>query len=161
LGLPPGLTTVALYSKSAKLKLPLKAITEEFQVGKGRLQMMLRYSRDPHVREIDTKVKSGRKWKASQAVDQAIETAKLKEVIGATQTGKQGFGYGKEKRVWWSKGSDKEKTEMVIHEIRQQSEELRVQEAVQQRQQGQWTTWKMSYKDLFHGMIYGTRLHCD
>ena len=104
--------------------------------------MMLRYSRDPHVREIDTKVKSGRKWKASQAVDQAIETAKLKEVIGATQTGKQGFGYGKEKRVWWSKASDKEKTEMVIHEIRQQAEELRVQEAVQQRQQGQWTTWE-------------------
>ena len=44
LELPPGLTTVALYSRSTKLRLPLKAITEEYKVGKARLQMMLTHS---------------------------------------------------------------------------------------------------------------------
>ena len=29
LGLPPGMSSVALYSKSAKLKLPLRSIVEE------------------------------------------------------------------------------------------------------------------------------------
>jgi hypothetical protein len=50
LGLPPGLTSVALYSRSAKLRLPLKFITEEFQVGKARPQLTLKYSEDPTVR---------------------------------------------------------------------------------------------------------------
>ena len=39
LGLSPGLTSVGLYSRSSKLKLPLKALAEEFQVGKARLQI--------------------------------------------------------------------------------------------------------------------------
>ena len=41
LGLPPGLISVGLYSKSSKLKLPLKALTEKFLVGKARLPMLL------------------------------------------------------------------------------------------------------------------------
>ena len=51
LGLPPDLSTVALYSRSTKLRLPLKATTEEYKVGKARLQMMLKYSNDHSVRE--------------------------------------------------------------------------------------------------------------
>ena len=46
LGLPPGLTSVALYSRSAKLKLPLRSVVEEFKVSKVRSQMMLSYSSD-------------------------------------------------------------------------------------------------------------------
>jgi len=102
LGLPPGLSTVGLYSRSAKLKLPLRAITEEFQVGKARLQMILSYSQDPVIRQVNPKLRSGRKWKASEAVARAEEAAKLKEVIGATQCNRQGVGYGKDKQMYSS-----------------------------------------------------------
>ena len=65
--------------------------------------------------------------------------AKLKQVMGATQVGRQGIGYGKEKRVWWSKASESEKTKLVTDEIRVQAKEQRIQTAVQQ---GKWTTWE-------------------
>jgi len=76
LGLPPGLTSVGLYSRAAKLKLPLKAITEEFQAGKVRLQHMLTYSHDTAVKAISAKLKTGRKWKASEETKRAEEIAK-------------------------------------------------------------------------------------
>src|SRR5215813_4336378 len=88
LGLPPGLASIALYSRSTKLRLPLKALTEEFQVGKVRLQMMLNYSQDQAVRDSKAQLRTGRKWKASEATGKAEEAAKFKEILGANQTGK-------------------------------------------------------------------------
>ncbi|RUS90920.1 hypothetical protein EGW08_001317 [Elysia chlorotica] len=41
LGVPPGLTDVAMYCRTAKLKLPLKSILEEYKCGKARLFSML------------------------------------------------------------------------------------------------------------------------
>ena len=155
LGLPPGLTTVALYSRTAKLRLPCKAITEEFQVSKVRLQMMLTDSQDPAVRVVDTKLKTGRKWKASEAVARAEEAAKFKEILGVTQTDRHGVGYESEMRMWWSKASRTEKRQLVIDEVRVQVEAERYQTAVQQGQQGQWTTWEdalqrsLSWNDMW------------
>src|SRR5580692_300862 len=156
LGLTPGLSTMALYSRSAKLRLPFKAITEEFKVGKVRLQMMLKHSSDRSISGIEPEVKTGRKWKASEAVKEAEDAARLKEVMGAVQTHRHGIGYGAEKRVWWSKASGKERRDMVIEEVRRQAEDDRVQVAVQQGQQGQWTTWEsavqrsLSWNDIWH-----------
>jgi hypothetical protein len=156
LGLPPGLTTVALYSKNAKLRLPLKSVVEEFKTGKARLQMMLKYSPDSAISSIEPALRTGRKWKVGEACEQAEESAKLKEVLGATQCGRQGLGYGTEKRQWWSKASGKEKRDLVIHEVREIAEQERVQCAVQQSQQGQWTTWEdvlqrsLSWNDIWH-----------
>lgn len=156
LGLPPGLSTAALYSRSAKLRLPLKALTEEFKVGKARLQMMLSQSSDPAVRGASVQVKSGSKWKAQEEVEKAIEAAKFREVMGATQTGRQGLGFGNTKRKWWSKATRKEKQDLVVEEIRYKAESDRVQAAVQQKQQGQWTTWDealqraVSWNDIWY-----------
>jgi len=156
LGLPPGLTSVALYSRTAKLKLPLKALTEEFQVGKVRLQMMLKHSRDPEVRLPDVKLKTGRKWNASQETERAEEAAKFSEILGATQVGRLGLGYGSQKRIWWSKASDQEKRQLVIDQVRHEAESKRYQAAVQQSQQGQWTTWdnalqrSLSWTEIWH-----------
>lgn len=155
LGLPPGLTSVALYSRNAKLRLPLKALTEEFQIGKVRLQMMLKYSKDPAVRVTGAQLKTGRKWKASEATNRAEEAAKFKEILGAVQTGRQGLGFGKEEKIWWSRASDTEKRELVIGEVRNEAEAKRYQTAVQQGQQGQWTTWEeviqrsLSWSDIW------------
>ena len=61
LGVPPGLSDVALYCRQAKLRLPLKSITEEYKVGKTRLQLMLQDSSDDVVKMIQPTLKSGRK----------------------------------------------------------------------------------------------------
>src|ERR1700761_6438155 len=104
--------------------------------------MMLKYSQDPSIREINPKLNTSRKWQASQAAGAAEEADKLKEVIGVTQMGKHGLGFDKKNRVWWSKASDKEKRRLVISEVREDIEGKRVQAAVQQGQQSQWAAWE-------------------
>ena len=62
LGLPPGLSDVAMYCRQAKLKLPLKSIMEEFKSGKVRLQMMLDDSKDKVIKSLNPTLKTRRKW---------------------------------------------------------------------------------------------------
>ena len=154
LGVPPGLTDVALYCRAAKLKLPLKSILEEYKCGKARLLSMLEDSEDPVVKTVQPTIKTGRKWKVVEAVDQAKECLKIKEVIGQTQTDRKGLGSSTTK--WWSKAEGKEKRDMVINEIRLNEDSRRVQKAVQQPQQGQWTNWdnalgkSLTWNDIWH-----------
>ncbi|RUS85859.1 hypothetical protein EGW08_006411 [Elysia chlorotica] len=92
LGVPPGLTDVAMYCRTTKLKLPLKSILEEYKCGKARLFSMLEDSDDLVVKTVQPSIKTGRKWKAVTAVDQAKECLKIKEVIGQIQTDRKGLG---------------------------------------------------------------------
>ena len=154
LGVPPGLTDVALYSRQAKLRLPLKSILEEYKAGKARLLSMLEDSTDPVVKEAKPVLKTGRKWKVKEATEAAKANLRMKEIIGHTQTNRQGLG--STKMVWWSKAKGKAKRDLVIQEIREEEEKARLQKAVTQSQQGQWTTWEsalqrsLSWNDLFH-----------
>ncbi|KAK3779422.1 hypothetical protein RRG08_015823 [Elysia crispata] len=50
LGVPPGLTDVAMYCRKAKLRLSVKSILEEYKCGKARLLSMLEDSEDPVVK---------------------------------------------------------------------------------------------------------------
>ena len=52
LGLPSGLSDVALYCRQAKSKLPFKSIVEEFKSGKIRLQTMLDNSKDEVIKSL-------------------------------------------------------------------------------------------------------------
>ena len=83
LGLPPSLTSVALYSRSSKLRLPLRAITEEYKVAKTRLQLMLKHSTDPAINSTEPVLKTGRKWKVCKVIEEAAESAKLKNFCGS------------------------------------------------------------------------------
>ena len=154
LGVPPGLTDVALYCRQAKLKLPLKSIVEEYKVGKARLMTMLEDSEDKVVRSIQPKLKTGRKWKVQEAVKAAKESLRTKEITGHTQTNRLGLGSTEMK--WWSKAEGKEKRDMVIQELRKEEDAKRFQKAVQQSQQGQWTTWEsalqrsLTWNDIWH-----------
>ena len=140
LGVPPGLSDVALYCQQAKLRLPLKSITEEYKVGKTRLQLMLQDSSDDVVKMIQPTLKSGRKWKAYEAIEASKESLKLKEVIGLTQTNRQGLGHSTAN--WLSRASGKEKRDMIINDVRKDEDNKRFQKAAQQSQQGQWATWE-------------------
>src|SRR4029079_17766207 len=153
LGLPP----VALYSRSSKLQLSLQAITEEDKVAKSRLQLMLMHSSDPAISSIEPVLKTGRKWKVRKAIQEAEESARLKEIVGATQTNRLGLGYGKDsKQKQWSKVSATDTQALVIEEVRSQVEQEREHTAIQQSQQGQWTTWEdalqrsISWTDIWH-----------
>ena len=70
LGVPPGLKDVAMYCRKAKLRLPLKSILEEYKCGKARLLSMLEDSEDPIVKTVQPAIKTGRKWKVVEAVDE-------------------------------------------------------------------------------------------
>ncbi|GFN84934.1 reverse transcriptase [Plakobranchus ocellatus] len=63
LGVPPGLSDVAMYCRKAKLKLLMKSNLEEYKCGKARLLTMLEESDDPVVKTVQPSLKTGRKWK--------------------------------------------------------------------------------------------------
>ena len=120
LGLPPGLSDVIMYCRQAKLKFPLKSIMEEFKSGKVRLQMMLDDSRDKVIKSLNPTLKTGRKWKVKDTIISAKENLAFKEVIGLTQTGRQGFGVNEKK--WWSQAYGKDRRDMVIQEVRNEED---------------------------------------
>ncbi|KAK3785133.1 hypothetical protein RRG08_021933 [Elysia crispata] len=134
LGVPPGLTDVAMYCRKAKLRLTLKSILEEYKCGKGRLLAMLEDFEDPVVKTVHPTIKTGRKLKVVEALDEAKESLKIREVIGQTQTDCKGLGSSTAK--CWSKADEKEERDMVINEIRLNEDSRRVQKAIQQTQQG-------------------------
>ncbi|KAK3788175.1 hypothetical protein RRG08_063042 [Elysia crispata] len=65
-------------------------------------------------------------------------------------------GPGSSTAKWWSKAEGKEKRDMVINEIRINEDSRRVQKAVQQPQQGQWTNWdnalqkSITWNEIWH-----------
>ena len=122
--------------------------------GKARLLSILEDSEDPVVKTVQPTIKIGRKWKVVEAIDDAKECLKIKEAIGQTQTDRKGMGSSVTK--WWSKIKRKERRDMVINEIRMNEDSRRVQKAVQQPQQGQWTNWDnalqrfLTWNDIWH-----------
>ena len=118
---------------------------------------MIEDSEDPVVKTVQPTIKTGRKWKVVETVDEAKECLKIKEVFGQTQTDRKGLGSSTIK--WWSKAEGKEKRDMVINEIRLNEYSWRVQKAVQQPQQGQWTNWDNACRNPSHGMRSGTWRH--
>ena len=79
LRVPPGLTDVAMYCHKANMKVPLKSILEEYKCGKARLLSMLEDSEDPIAKTVQPNIKTGKKWKVFEAVDQANSALRLKK----------------------------------------------------------------------------------
>ncbi|KAK3800257.1 hypothetical protein RRG08_018867 [Elysia crispata] len=154
LGVPSGLTDVAMYCRKAKLRVPLKSILEEYKCGNARLLSMLEDSEDPVVKIVQPTIKTGRKLKVVEAVDEAKECLKIKEVIKLTQTDRKGLGSSTAK--WWSKAEGKEKRDMVINEMQLNEDSRRIQKAVEQSQQGQCTMWdnalqnSLTWNEIWH-----------
>ena len=53
---------------------------------------MLEGSSDEVIRASQPNLKTGRKWKVNNAVKEAEEGLKIKEIIGSTQTNRLGLG---------------------------------------------------------------------
>ncbi|KAI8517813.1 hypothetical protein Bbelb_038300 [Branchiostoma belcheri] len=142
LGVPPGLTSIGLYSKTAKLQLPLTSMEEEYKVTKARAQLMLQESRDELVSQAGIRLRSGKTWAAAEAVASATSRLKHRDIVGVVAQGRRGFGAGREGTQRWGTASPRERRELIQKEVRQQEEEVRRSRAVSQGVQGAWTRWE-------------------
>ena len=128
------MSDVALYCRQVKLELP--SIVEEFKSGKIRLQMMLDDSKDKVIKSLKPTLKTEKKWKVRDTIRSAKDNLALKEIIGHTQTERQGFGTNEKQR--WSKTSGKNRRDMVIQDVRSEFDNKSFLKGVQQFLQGQW-----------------------
>ncbi|GFN95633.1 polyprotein [Plakobranchus ocellatus] len=70
LGIPLGLTDVALYFRKVTLRFPLKSIVEDYKCGQVRLMTTLEGSENPAMRSIQPQLRTGRKSKDERTVNQ-------------------------------------------------------------------------------------------
>ena len=121
--IPPCFSKVGLYTNSRNLQLPISSLVEEFKVGKVRLHMMMKDSTDEIIRKAYPEIKSGTKWSAVKAAQEAECIQRIKDIIGVTQTNRAGLGSTSKKVL--SKVGPKGERDMVSDEIRMFEEEQR------------------------------------
>ena len=63
-------------------------MVEEYKVGKARLVMTLKDSKDEKVRAAGVEVETGRKWLASKAVTEADSRLRHKDIVGTVAEGR-------------------------------------------------------------------------
>ncbi|XP_052236077.1 uncharacterized protein LOC127847893 [Dreissena polymorpha] len=80
-GLPSCMTSIGLYNRTGMLQLPLSSIVEEYKVSKARLVLTLRDSSDMSIRNAGIEVKTGRRWSASNAVEQAESRLRHQDIF--------------------------------------------------------------------------------
>ncbi len=106
LGLPRCFSDAGLFDKNA-LHLPLKSMIPGYKQEKTRLVFELKESRDEAVKSAGVIIRTGRRWRAQQEVDQAVNRLQHKEVMGRVQHSRAGLGWG-EPVQFWSKAKAEE-----------------------------------------------------
>ncbi|RXN04375.1 reverse transcriptase [Labeo rohita] len=153
LGLPHSLSNTALYGKTNKLRLPFGSVREEFIVARAREHLMYSGSRDAKVSGAGIVVRTGRKWRAAEAVQQAETRLKHKAILGSVTQGRAGLGSLTANR--YDLASGRERQRLVQEEVRASVEEERSSRAVAMRQQGAWMKWEqamernVTWKDIW------------
>ena len=151
LGVPSCFSKVSLYTNSGNLQLRISSLVEEFKIGKVRFHMMIKDSADNIIRKAYPEIKSGTKWSAVNAAQEAECSLWIKDIIGVTQTNWSRLGSTSNKV--FSKVGPKGKRDMVSEEVRMFEEEQRTVSAITQAKQSAWTKWniepiKLSRKSL-------------
>ncbi|RXN12199.1 reverse transcriptase [Labeo rohita] len=153
LGLPRSLSNIALYGKTNKLRLPFGSVREEFIVARAREYLMYSGSRDAKVSGAGIVVRTGRKWRTAEAVQQAETRLKHKAILGSVAQGRAGLGSLTATR--YNLASGRERQRLVEEEVRTSVEEERTSRAVAMRQQGAWMKWEqamernVTWKDIW------------
>ena len=120
--------------------MPLTAITEVYKTGKVRTVLMLRESKDPEISIDPPTVKTARKWKAEDEVDDIISSLKHRDIVGAVQSGRAGLGCNPFKP--FSAMNKRERREVSNSVVKQRETESREIHLVQCAQQGQMLNWQ-------------------
>ncbi|XP_061772124.1 uncharacterized protein LOC133562186 [Nerophis ophidion] len=142
LGLPRSLSSIALYGHNNKLKLPISSLSEEFMVTRSRELLQYRESSDPKVAQAGIEVRTGRKWRAVEAVDVAEARLRQKVLVGTVAQGRSGLGSRRTPR--YDKAQGKEKRSLILEEVRAGVEERRACQMAGMRQQGAWPRWEQA-----------------
>ena len=85
------------------------------------MALMLHESADPVIRDTQPEIKTGKKWSARTAVDEAEANLRTKEIVGATQHDRAGLG--SRPQQWFSQQSGRGRREMILYEMHQLKEE--------------------------------------
>ena len=88
LGVPPASQQLASIPQQECSSSPSRPSQKSSRLEK--LHLMLRNSPDDVIRQVQPEVRTGTKWSAAKAVQEADASLQIKEVIGATQTGRAG-----------------------------------------------------------------------
>ncbi|XP_059199347.1 uncharacterized protein LOC131979398 [Centropristis striata] len=153
LGLPRSLSSIGLYGNTNKLRLPFSSVREEFIVARAREHLQYSGSRDAKVSGAGIIVRTGRKWRAVDAVQQAESRLKHKAILGTVAQGRAGLGSQPATR--FDRASGRERQRLVQEEVRASVEEERTSRAVAMRQQGAWMKWEqamersVTWKDIW------------
>ena len=139
LGLPRSLSSIALYGNTNKLRLPFKSLEEEFKVTRAREVVQYRDSSDPKVANAGIEVRTGRKWRAEEAVQEADARLRHRSLVGVVTRGRAGLGSFPTPQM---NTRGKEGRRLVQEEVRAAVEETRTCKAVGMKQQGAWTRWE-------------------
>ncbi len=131
--LPRCLSNIGLYGNGA-LSLPISSLVEEYKCAKTRLEMMLKESRDPCIRDAAPTLATGRKWIPTTAVADAKAALRHRDIVGQIQYGRGGLGLGITTPTW-QKATSKEQQHLVVEEVRHQEEAIICAKAVSQAQQ--------------------------
>ena len=91
LGVPKSFSSVGRYSTGSKFQIPITAVTEEYKVTKARAAITLRSSQDPKIRDAGLEERTGRKWKAKDAVREAESRLKHQDIGGTVGQGWRGL----------------------------------------------------------------------
>ena len=146
LGLPPSFTGLGLYTSAGKLQLPISSLVEEFKVAKARLLLTLKGSPDECISNAGIELRTGRKWSVSQAVEAAQSRLVHQDIVGTTNTGRQGLGM--QSRESWSTAETRTRRTMIQQEIRKEEEETRSAQMIQMGMQGRSTRWPVPERQL-------------
>ncbi|XP_061101211.1 uncharacterized protein LOC133130563 [Conger conger] len=139
LGLPKSLSSIALYGRNNKQQLPFRSLEEEFKVTRAREVVQYRDSSDPKVANAGIQVRTGRKWRAEDAVQEAEARLRHRNLVGVVTRGRAGLGSFPTPQL---NTRGKERRCLVQEEVRAAEEETRSCRAVGMKQQGAWTRWE-------------------
>ena len=107
---------------------------------------------DEFIRDAGIETRTSRKWSATEAVKQAENTLKHKNIVGLTAVGRQGIGATN--TVLWSRSDQNERRELIQSEVWRAQEHARQARVVEMGAQGAWTTWNTTDRKLTWGDIW-------
>lgn len=140
LGLPCSLSNITLYGNTNKLRLPFSSVREECIMAQVWEHLQYSGSRNARVSRAGIVVRTGREWRAAEAVQQAETRLKHKAIL---ETVAQGTASGRERQ------------RLVQEEVQASVEEEQTSRAVAMGQQGAWMKWEqaiersVTWKDIW------------
>ena len=113
---------------------------EEYKLSKIRTQWMLNNSADSRIHEVKQILRSGRKFRAQNEIDESVVELMFEKVRYPKQKGRHAVGWNHLPK--WSQRAHQSEPLRLSQERRRKVERDRVTKVVQQSQQGKWTMWE-------------------